>query len=228
MQGRRQLGRILAGLVLATGLGGCATAPDGLTYADGSYYSAASEGRGDYYVGRSYDSVRYVGDPFFDDFLWLYDGGPWYGGWYGSPFYGYGGYCSVRYRYCPPGGWGWADPFPRYDFQLYFGDPWRYGHGWRDPWYDARPYDRWRSPPSRPRNAPPPRGDNEASPPDGTPDARPPRPPEQRAPEPRPPRRVRDPMSNDGDEPFPRARRAAPPRRDPPPPAPRAGNEDGN
>lgn len=217
----RKIGRIVAGIVLAAGLGACATAPDGLSYADGSYYAAAGEGRGDYYVGRSYDNVRYVGDPFFDDFLWLYDGGPWVGGWYGSPFYGYGGYCSVRYRYCPPGGWGWADPFPRYDFQLYFGDPWRDGHRWRDPWYDARPYDRWR-PPSRPRHAPAPRADGNTPPPSPPPQARPPRDPDQR-----PPRRVRDPMSDDGDDPFPRARRAAAPRRDPPP-APRAKDEDGN
>lgn len=221
MDVRRGIGRIAAGLVLAVGLGACATSPEGLRYADGSYYAPAGEGRGDYYVGRAYDNVRYLGDPFFDDFLWPYDGGPWYGGWYGSPFYGHGGYCSVRYRYCPPGGWGWNDPFPRYGFGLYFGDPW-YERRWDERWYDARPRDRWRPPP-RPRNAPPSRGDTDADPRDVPPDAIPPRPPEQRT-----PRRVRDPMSNDGDEPSPRARRTAPARRDPPPPAPRAKDQDGN
>ena len=75
------------GIAFAAALAGCATDPgNGLRYEDGSYYSPGSEGRGDYYVGRQYDNVRYVGDPFFDDFFWLYDGGPWYGGWYGSPF----------------------------------------------------------------------------------------------------------------------------------------------
>lgn len=214
----RGIGRILAGLVLAAGLGACATSPDGLRYADGSYYAPAGDGRGDYYVGRAYDHVRYLGDPFFDDYLWPY-GGPWYGGWYGSRF---DGYCSVRYRYCPGIGWGWSDPFPRHGFAIYFGDPWGYGHRWRDPWYDARPYDRWRPPP-RPRQAPAPapRGDDLSPPDSPKEDWLPSRQPEQR-----PPRRVRDPMSNEED-PVPRARRTAPPRRDPPPP-PRAKDQDGD
>ena len=213
----RGIGRILAGLAVALGLGACATSPDGLRYADGSYYSSAGEGRGDYYVGRSYDSVRYLGDPFFDDFLWPY-GSPWYGGWHGAPF---DGYCSVRYRYCPGLGWGWADPFPRYGFELYFGDSWGYGHRWRDPWYDARPYDRWRPPPRR--SAPAPRSDAQPAPDAPQNNWPPPRQPDQR-----PPRRVRDPMSNDGDEPTPRSRRAAPPRRDPPPPRSNDHDGDGN
>jgi hypothetical protein len=135
--------QVVAGIALLVGLAGCATDPgNGLRYSDGSYYSPGEEGGGDYYVGRDYDNRRY-GDPFFDDFGWLSVGGPWYGGWYGSPFYGYGGYCSVRYRYCPRG--GWIDPFPRYDFQIYFGDPWRGGYGG---------YDHWRPPVRRPSRPP--------------------------------------------------------------------------
>ena len=86
MEACRGVGRIVAGFVLAAGLGACASAPEGLRHGDGSYYAGAGDGRGDYYVGRSYDNVRYVGDPFFDDFYWLHGGG-WYDGWYGSPFY---------------------------------------------------------------------------------------------------------------------------------------------
>ena len=141
---------IAASLVLATGLAGCATDPGaGLRYADGSYYAMPGDGRGDYYVGRDYANMRYRGDPFFDDFAWLYYGGSRFDSWYGSPFYGYGGYCSVRYRYCPRG--GWADPFPRYDFRLRFGDP----------WYGYRGHDRWR-PPSR-RTSRPPTADTDAA-----------------------------------------------------------------
>lgn len=199
--------RHAAVLALAAGLAGCATDPGGLRYSDGSYY--AGEGGGDYYVGREYNNRRYAYDPFFDPgFDWLTYGGPWHGGWYGSPFYGYGGYCSVRYRYCPR---GWADPFPRYDFHLYFDHP-RYGG------YDPRPWNppRRRPPPAR---APAPdsdeprwRDDREAQPREGV--RRPPR----------------DPMADDwpdaSDRPA-RARRSAPPRDAKPPPR-RDEDGDGN
>lgn len=208
----RGIRRMATGLVLAMGLAGCATDPgNGLVYEDGSYYSPVGEGQGDYYVGRAYDRVRYVGDPFFDEFDWLYGGGPWYGGWYGSPFYGYGGYCSVRYRFCPRG--GWADPFPRYDFGLYFGDPWA-----RD--YDRG--DRWRDGVRRPWRPPATRLD--------------PRDPRAQAPWPRPDagqvpvqRQARPPRADDED-PFGnrgRARRGGGVRRDEPPP-PRQVDKDGN
>ena len=143
----RGIRRMAASVVVATGLAGCATDPcNGMVYQDGSYYSPVGEGQGDYYVGRADDRTRYLGDPFFDEFDWLYGGGPWVGGWYGSPFYGYGGYCSVRYRHCPRG--GWADPFPRYDFSLYFGDPWSRRHDRGDRWSDG-PRHPWRPPTSR-------------------------------------------------------------------------------
>lgn len=223
MEACRGVGRIVAGFVLAAGLGACASAPEGLRHGDGSYYAGAGDGRGDYYVGRSYDNVRYVGDPFFDDFYWLHGGGGWYDGWYGSPFYGYGGYCSVRYRYCPPGGWGWADPFPRYDFQLFFGDPWRHhARRSRDGWYDARPHERWRP---RPRTAPAPGDDADARDPVAPRDTRPPRRAEERT-----SRRPRDATSMEGDEPPPRYPRAAPSRREAPrrEPPPRSEEKDGN
>ena len=191
-----------ASIFLAAGLVGCATDPNGMRYVDGSYYAPVGDGQGDYYVGRSYDNRRYLGDPYFDDFFWLYSGGPWYGGWYGSPYPRYGGYCSARYRYC--------DPFPHYGFPVYFGDPWYYA----DPWYYGR-HDR-RQPPSRRISRPPVhRVDDptDNNPPDGpryperTPERR-----EQRS----PPRR--DPMAEDNDDDAPRARRTAPRREDPPRP----------
>jgi hypothetical protein len=213
----RRFGRILAGLGIALGLGGCVTSSEGLRYADGSYYSTAGEGRGDYYVGRADNTVRYLGDPFLDDFLWPY-GGPWYGGWYGARF---DGYCSVRYRYCPGMGWGWSDPFPRHGFDLYFGDPWRDGHRGRERWDDARPYERWRPPP-RLRAAPGPRA-GAGQPSDGSRENG----PATRQPAQRPPRRVRDPMSNDAEAPAPRYRRPPLPRGNRPS-SPPSEDQDGN
>jgi hypothetical protein len=205
-----------AGIVLVAGLAGCATDPgNGLRYADGSYYSPVGEGRGDYYVGREVQR-HYYGDPFFDEFFWLHSGGPWYGGWYGSPFYGYGGYCSVRYRYCPR---GWADPFPRYDFSLYFGDPWNWHGGYGS--YGG--YDPWRRPPPRPRPRPTqPRDSDDGDVSDAPRPAE--RPPPRRAP--RPPR---DPMAedrDDGDVSAPRRSRGGAPRREDPPPPPRSEVKD--
>jgi hypothetical protein len=204
-------------LAMATGLAGCATDPYGMRYSDGSYY--AGEGGGDYYVGRAYDNRRYAYDPFFDPrFDWLFYGGPAYGAWYGSPFHGYDGYCSVRYRYCPR---RWADPFPRYDFHLYFDDPWYRG-------YDPR----WHPPRRRPPPAQAPAPDGEL--PDWRDDrddrddrdARGQPPPERAR------RSPRGPMVEDrpdaGDARAPRARRGPAPRREPPPPRKEDADGDGN
>jgi hypothetical protein len=102
---------------LAVGLGGCASMSSNYqsdaVYRDGSYYSPADAGYGDYY---------YAPEPRYD---YYYD----HSYFFGSPFYTFGGYCSMRYRYCPP---FWYDPFLSFDgFGFY--SPW---YGWYDPiWY---------------------------------------------------------------------------------------------
>jgi hypothetical protein len=140
----------LAVLFLALGLGACATYPNyGVRYEDGSYYSPADEGQGDYYYAPEPRYERY----YYDDYDWFF-GSPFYGpghfgGWYGSPFYRYDGYCSVRYRYCPRS--GYYDSFPRFGLSLQFGDPWyydRYRRGYGDRW--APPPRRSRPPPAQP------------------------------------------------------------------------------
>jgi hypothetical protein len=120
----------LIAITLASGLGACATTSDyGLSYQDGGYYSAASEGQGDYYVGADYQRSYYV----YDDYDMFF--GSSFGGWYDSPFYSYGGYCSVRYRYCPRWAWGggYGSPYGETGFQIYFGSPW-------DPYWGQDPY----------------------------------------------------------------------------------------
>ena len=90
-------------IAIAIGLSGCASTSSsmhsGVVYQDGSYYSPAEAGRGDYYYAPEPRADDYFGyDPFF----------------FGSPFYAFGGYCSAAYRYCPP---FWYSAFfdPRYD-----------------------------------------------------------------------------------------------------------------
>jgi len=129
-----KLGRAVTLLALALGLGGCATYYDeGVSYDDGSYYSPADSGRGDYYYAPEPSYNRYYYDE-FDRFFFdssYYGFGSFGSGWYGSPLYSYGGYCSARYRYCPPFGYydPFYDPFPRFGLSIYFGDPWYYGYG---------------------------------------------------------------------------------------------------
>ena len=129
-----KLGRAVTLLALALGLGGCATYYDeGVSYDDGSYYSPADSGRGDYYYAPEPSYNRYYYDE-FDRFFFdssYYGFGSFGSGWYGSPLYSYGGYCSARYRYCPPFGYydPFYDPFPRFGLSIYFGDPWYSGYG---------------------------------------------------------------------------------------------------
>lgn len=111
-----KLRQVLAVIALVLGASGCASTSSSyrsdLRYEDGSYYSPATAGRGDYYLGPE----RY--DPYSDSFYLSTFGSP-----YGSSF---GGYCSAMYRYCPS---FWYDPFHRFG---YFGG---YGY-WADPfWY---------------------------------------------------------------------------------------------
>jgi hypothetical protein len=115
-------------LALAVGLSGCASYSTGyrsdVVYRDGSYYSPGDASHGDYYYAPepAYDYYDYYGQDFF----------------YGSPLYGYGGFCSVRYRYCPPFGYG---PFPGYGFGLGNGYV-PYGYGWpRDGRHRRRDHD---------------------------------------------------------------------------------------
>jgi hypothetical protein len=81
-------------LACAMLLSACAgtTTKDGLVYRDGSWYSPASEGHGDYYTGRQ----RHYPDAY--DVPWAWSVG----------FVPYGGYCPVQYRYCTS---FWADPW---------------------------------------------------------------------------------------------------------------------
>ena len=92
-------------IALAMGLSGCASTSSSMhssvVYRDGSYYSPAEAGRGDYYYAPEPRADDYFG---YDPFL------------FGSPFYAFGGYCSAAYRYCPPFWYGaffdpWYDPF---------------------------------------------------------------------------------------------------------------------
>lgn len=144
---------------LALGLGGCASDPGmgGMVYRDGGYYAPARDGYGDYYLAPDYsDDWAYDGyyDPFYDPFY-----GPFYDpfvfgpNWYG----GGGGYCSVRYRYCPA---GWYDGFGSgyYGFVPFGTGLWlSFGGrgGYYDPWgYRDQPY-AWR-PPHHPQPTPAP------------------------------------------------------------------------
>ena len=97
---------------LLLGLAGCASYSSSyqsdVVYRDGSYYLPADEGYGDYY---------YAPEP-RDDY---YD-------YYGQDFFYGGGYCSVRYSYCPP---FWYSQFlaPPFGYIITSGD-----NGWYDPW----------------------------------------------------------------------------------------------
>src|SRR6478752_3495964 len=73
-------------LACALLLSACAgtTTKDGLVYRDGSWYSPAREGHGDYYTGRE----RHY--PAAYDVPWAWSVG----------FVPYGGYCPIEYRYC--------------------------------------------------------------------------------------------------------------------------------
>jgi hypothetical protein len=112
---------------LGLGVGACATGPsyyDGMVYQDGDYYAPAARGYGDYYLGQEVPYGGYYGDPFFAP----------YG--YGAPYgwSGFGGYCSVRYRYCPS--IGFVDPWSRFDLWIHSGWGW-YDPRWNDGWYSG-------------------------------------------------------------------------------------------
>ena len=108
-------------IAFSLGLGGCASYPSNyrsdLRYEDGSYYSPVDAGYGDYYYAPEprHDYHDYYDQSFF----------------YGSPFHSFDGYCSARYRYCPPFGYSpFLDPYHRFGFSLSYG-----GNGWYDPFW---------------------------------------------------------------------------------------------
>jgi hypothetical protein len=209
--------RVLIAITLAAGLGACASSPDyGLRYEDGSYYSPAGEGRGDYYVGADLQHSYYL----YDDFDLFFGHG--YGGWYGSPFYSYGGYCSVRYRYCPRWAWGggFGSHYGETGFDIYFGSPW-------DPYWGGGYYPGRHHRGHRPAGAA--QGGEQANP-DWAPR---PRQTDTRRPRPRP-----EPVTDDESERFPfpspaSERRPSPRRTEsapapPPRPRPKSERGDGN
>lgn len=77
-------------LALTLGLGGCATYPynQDVLYADGSYYSPAAAGNGDYYYASVVPSYQHYS------------------------YYGYTGYCSVLYSSCAS--WPYYSYYPYY------------------------------------------------------------------------------------------------------------------
>jgi hypothetical protein len=72
---------------------------DGMVYRDGSWYSPAGEGHGDYYTGVSHDHDYYY------DWPWAWSVG----------YVPFGGYCPVQYRYCTSfwaDAWYWPGYYP--------------------------------------------------------------------------------------------------------------------
>ena len=140
----------LAIIALVLGLAGCASYPSNTRfdagYQDGSYYSPADAGYGDYY---------YAPEP-RNDYYDYYDPSLYYR--YGSRFDPFGGYCSARYRYCPPFGYSpFIDPYGRFGFGVSFGggswyDPFWGRYGYPAPYYNRQP--RHRHTPGN-RSAPP-------------------------------------------------------------------------
>src|SRR5688572_10394571 len=115
---------LAAGVLLLSACASTSTR-DGLVYRDGSWYSPAADGRGDYYTGRYRDAWDHPYD-------------------FSIGVVPYGGYCPVRYRYCTS---FWRDPFfgPRfghYDpFYNRYYDPF-YNPYWYRPWVYYRPVPR--------------------------------------------------------------------------------------
>ena len=108
-------------IAFSLGLGGCASYPSNyrsdLRYEDGSYYSPVDAGYGDYYYAPE---PRHGYHDYYDQSFF-----------YGSPFHSFGGYCSARYRYCPPFGYSpFLDPYHRFGFSMSYS-----GNGWYDPFW---------------------------------------------------------------------------------------------
>ena len=97
---------LLAAILLLSACAGTSTR-DGLVYRDGSWYSPAAAGRGDYYTGSEHNHDHHH---FYAPWAWSVG------------FVPYGGYCPVMYRYCTS---FWADPW--YGYQVgYYAYPYAY------------------------------------------------------------------------------------------------------
>ena len=110
---------LAAGVLLLSACASTSTSMrDGLVHRDGSWYSPAADGRGDYYT-----DLRY-GEAWDHPYNFSVGVVP------------YGGYCPVRYRYCTS---FWADPFfgPRFGYYDPFYNPY-----WYRPWVYYRPVQR--------------------------------------------------------------------------------------
>ena len=97
---------LLASVLLLSACAGTTTR-DGLVYRDGSWYSPAADGRGDYYTGSSPTHHHHA-----YDWPWAWSVG----------FVPYGGYCPAMYRYCTS---FWAEPWYSYHAGYY-----PYGYAW--------------------------------------------------------------------------------------------------
>jgi hypothetical protein len=104
----------LAALLL---LGGCATqgTHEGMSWRDGSWYSPARDGHGDYYTANPHHA------PDAYDVPWAWSVG----------FVPFGGYCPAAYRYCTS---FWADPWYSAAW-----DPWYYPFAYVPPRHHAHP-----------------------------------------------------------------------------------------
>jgi hypothetical protein len=126
--------RLFLAAGLAALLAGCATYSNDYrdTYADGSYYSPAGDGNGDYY----YAPER--ADPYY---AYGYDRG-YYDYRYSLGPIGYGrfdGYCSVQFSSCAPywyGYWPYSSSYSRLGFSLFYGSSRGFdGGGRHHPYY---------------------------------------------------------------------------------------------
>jgi hypothetical protein len=125
--------RLFVAAALAALLAGCATYSNDYRdqYADGSYYSPADGGNGDYYYAPERS------DPYYS---YGYDRG-YYDYRYSLGPIGYGrfdGYCSVQFSSCAPYWYGYSSYSPSYrhfGFSLFYGS-----NRWFDPWGPRRPY----------------------------------------------------------------------------------------
>ena len=97
---------LLASVLLLSACAGTSTR-DGLVYRDGSWYSPAADGRGDYYTGSDHRHRHHA-----YDWPWAWSVG----------FVPYGGYCPAMYRYCTS---FWAEPWYAYHVGYY-----PYGYAW--------------------------------------------------------------------------------------------------
>ncbi len=162
--------RLISTALLAATLAACASYPSDsyrgrVVYEDGSYYSPADDGYGDYYYApeREYGYDYYGYDHYgygYGYYDYRYSLGP-------IGYLGYDGFCSARYRSCAPywyGGYAYWPSYSRFGFSLSYGsggwfDPWGYGSPYYGFGYHTSPIYHgggWSNRPPRPQDRPPP------------------------------------------------------------------------